>query len=940
MAAVDAVVEQVPLDAQEPLVAALRERFDEPMVLLDDASGSWQEGLRRGIRAQLGPLGDPGLTPSGHSFLEELDLDFGWLSGALSDAVVGAIRRVAVTGGALAPLATQLNFDQVRDDLAALRTDARTGGKPDPEARPVAECDPIGLGVHRAIRVPRQPSDVPSGDDLPKFVPRAHDGLLRAELDRGATDTKFIMLVGGSSTGKTRSAVEAIRDRLADWWLLRPRTAAGLIALIDGGWVRPRTVVWLDESQVYLEGGDGGEAAAAVRGLLGRVRSLVVVGTLWPEYWFAYMRPPEFGALDPHRQARQLLDTAIKIDVPDRFDEHELKLARRLATRDPRLAVALATQRDHGLTQVLAGGPALIDRLQNAPSPYGKAVITAAIDARRLGHFSAMSAGLLEAAAVAYLSGPQLASAPLTWFASALAYACEPVKGAIAPLTATSRTVGQVDGYLLADYLDQHGRTVRSANPVPDSVWAALIACTRLPGDLDRLGLQAASRARYRHARDLWSAALDHGDTSMAMSLWNLLARAGHSAQAGLALRQAAAAGDPEGLALLADLLRRDGQSGDLEQVLRQAAAAGRFEAAHDLAVLVHRAGRDDEAEQILKQAIAAGDRQAWNLLAVLLDRMGRAEAAEQVLRQAVAQGDETALRSLVNRLERTERSDDAERLLRSAASTGLFEAARELSFVLRRTGRTSEAEQILQEAGTRDTAALRMLADLLRHDGRQEEAEFVLRRAGAAGDTSALRELADMLRKAGREEDSDQALRRAGAEGNAAARDRLLPLTAPPRGRDAGTRRKAGSSEPHKVTFRPNDAIASRGGSEGTTAGPRRRIRIGSGDHRPAAIGKERHWSADPSAPGGRRGSETERVLRHGAAAGDADATHQLAVLLTQTGRSDEGERILRQSALAGDPHAIGLLARILQQTGRTSEASLLSRFGLAEDGSTAPAW
>jgi hypothetical protein len=355
---------------------------------------------------------------------------------------------------------------------------------------------------------------------------RAHDRVLRAEVASAPSGCKLIMLVGSSSTGKTRSAVEAIRSSLPDWRLLYPLTAAELTALIARGQVGRETILWLNETQIYLEGSEGADAAAALRGLLASAQSLLAVGTLWPEYWLAYMRPPAFGAPDPYRQARQLLETAVKIDVPDRFSEQDLEEARRRAVRDPRLAVALATQHSHGVTQVLAGGPDLIDRWHNAPTPYGWAVISAAIDARRLGYLSLPPAEMLQAVAAAYLDGPQRASAPSAWFAAALSYACEPVKGAIGPLTATSHTVGQIDGYILADYLDQHGRAARGAKPVPDSVWAALASHAGLSADLNRLGTSAANRGRYQHASTLWTAACESGDMSTAMSLRYLLSSA------------------------------------------------------------------------------------------------------------------------------------------------------------------------------------------------------------------------------------------------------------------------------------------------------------------------------------------------------------------------------------------------------------------------------
>ena len=235
--------------------------------------------------------------------------------------------------------------------------------------RPIVECDPIILGVHRAIQAVGESDDGTREDDLPEFVIRAHDRALRAEIAPAVTGSKLIVLVGGSSTGKTRSAVEAVRELLSDWRLIYALTAADLVTSIAAGQVTARTVMWLDESQIYLEGNEGAEAAVAIRGLLGEAHELLVVGTLWPEYWLSYMRPPAPGVPDPYRQARQLLKAAVKVDVPDRFGEADLKLARKLAAKDPRLAVALATQREGGVAQVLAGGPDLIDRWHNALSP-------------------------------------------------------------------------------------------------------------------------------------------------------------------------------------------------------------------------------------------------------------------------------------------------------------------------------------------------------------------------------------------------------------------------------------------------------------------------------------------------------------------------------------------------------------------------------------------
>jgi hypothetical protein len=73
----------------------------------------------------------------------------------------------------------------------------------------------------------------------------------------------------------------------------------------------------------------------------------------------------------------------------------------------------------------------------------------------------------------------------------------------------------------------------------------------------------------------------------------------------------------------------------------------------------------------------------------------------------------------------------------------------------------------------------------------------------------------------------------------------------------------------------------------------------------------------------------------------GDANAERELAIFLIATDRISEGEHLLRAAAsAAGDAASLPLLAEVLIQTGRPREASMLTRYGLAEDGTTAYAW
>jgi len=462
-------------------------------------------------------------------------------------------------------------------------------------------------------------------------------------------------------------------------------------------------------------------------------------------------------------------------------------------------------------------------------------VITAAIDARRLGYLTALPASLLQAMAVAYLNGPQLASAPSTWFTSALTYACEPVNGAISPLAPTSAVIGHIDGYLLADYLDQHGRTARRSEAVPDSVWTSLTTHTPVAADLSRLGSSAAARGRYEHACNLWTAACNKGDMGRAMSLRNILNRAGHHTEANRILWQAAAAGDPEGLTLLSGFLRHDQRDQELEQLLRDAAEPGHHQAAHDLAVFLYRTGRGSEAEQILRRAIAAGDQRGWRLLAVLLDRMGRHNRAEEVLRQAAA-GNSNAPRSpLASRPSYHE--DQAERLQRTGAPDGKIGVAPRYG-----------------PAATPDA-----------RDPTPPPREETLMARGKAEPSG---------RPSGR---------------------RVWPPANP------GDRNRGYRSRQISDNYNPSPGFLAA-------------------------------WK--------RSQARTEQYLRDQIDSGNASFARELAVLLVQANRIDEGEQMLRSAVVAGDAHAISLLTRVVLNTGRTREASLLQKYGLAANGSTAHAW
>ena len=245
----------------------------------------------------------------------------------------------------------------------------------------MSEADPRRLGVHAAISVPGVPDEVP-----PEYVPRDVDAAesgVRAKVAAAAERGGFVLLVGGSSVGKTRCAAEAVRALLPDWWLVHPAGPDEVAALAAAP--PPRTVVWLDELQRYLDG-EHGLTGGVVRALLSAPDPVVIIGTLWPDRYAAYTTVPAPGGADPHAREREVLDLAAVIRIGAEFSPAEQDRARAAAARDRRLAVALGAA-GYGLTQTLAAAPQLVARWEDAQAadPYAWAVLTAALDAARLG---------------------------------------------------------------------------------------------------------------------------------------------------------------------------------------------------------------------------------------------------------------------------------------------------------------------------------------------------------------------------------------------------------------------------------------------------------------------------------------------------------------------------------------------------------------------------
>ena len=514
-------------------------------------------GLRDVIYALYVEAGCPRLDGLARAIAEDDSLPGAPKKDTIGKVISGevlALREdcVAVTM-ALAREASRDDMDALSVEIRQLWAAARVRSPSDALAqeedrlgRPVDDCDPIALEVHRAI-------DAPDGHTLqllPPYVPRAHDRRLREIADQVlAGSSAMVTLVGASMTGKTRACWEVVKyldEQMSGLWRVWHPIDPDRCEIDQ---VHAYTVVWLNEAQSYLAPPDqrvGERLAAGLRILLAEPRRapVLVVATMWPRYWMTLTHRPDAGG-DVHAQARELL-SGTDIDVPGSFTAAELGNLDDLG--DPRLIRAGARASAGRVTQYLAGAPLLVDRYRKA-EPAARAVLDAAIDARRLGHPPAIPAGLLRRAAPSYLDDDQWDLLGDAWFEEALAYCGLPCNGARGPLTPVRLRPGQAETgqaqLRLADYLEQNGSVTRSGLYPPSGFWSAASLVINDAATAQTLGRAAESRGRYQHAGMLYDAAAQRGDAEAMLSLARLLAQAGDHDGATELDERAAAVGHP-----------------------------------------------------------------------------------------------------------------------------------------------------------------------------------------------------------------------------------------------------------------------------------------------------------------------------------------------------------------------------------------------------------
>ncbi|MGW7433936.1 hypothetical protein ACWGIN_30885 [Streptomyces sp. NPDC054861] len=555
----------------------------------------------------------------------------------------------------------------------------KDGGPRAVTTKPISECRPLDLEVHHAIH------GADELGDLPTYVERPHDEQLRKVVSAAASgQSQMRFLVGASSTGKTRACWEAIQVLAADGWeLWHPfDPTRGEAALAGLAAVGPRTVVWLNETQLYLAEEHAGERiAAALRSLLADTdrAPILVLGTLWPEHWDRLTSPTGPRLDHPRDQARQLL-AGRHLRVPEAFTAQDIIAASEAAVTDQRLALALQGAADGRITQFLAGAPALMERYAHM-QPGARAVLHAAMDARRLGCGTAHPAGFLEDAALGYLPPSSLDALDDDWFEEALAYAGHRVTGDEALLRRVRRHPGSADNmgmrYRLTDYMEQHGRRERRHLCPPQSFWDAALRHLSYRADVSALASAATGRWRLRYGRllsdkavqlpwhdlpaefprhepnDGWRYVTDDGEPddhltcrALADMAFIAVGESDYEQAADLAM-QAAQCCQPATLAEVALLLEERGMPVEASDLAHEAAAFGSPECLGHLGMMRQGKGLFEQAEHYAHEAARYGLTDFLADLALDHEEAGRREMAEALWEDAVRHGHPEALASI-----------------------------------------------------------------------------------------------------------------------------------------------------------------------------------------------------------------------------------------------------------------------------------------------------
>ncbi len=834
------------------------------------------------------------------------------------------------------------------------------------------------LGIHPAIPLPPD-SDPKLSAEFPTYVPRDIDPDLRSWLTSRLHTGGFAILVGPAASGKSRCLHEALMDLVPNWKLLLAVNGQEVNEIVATGTNLSHTVFWLDDVENFF--GAKGLTVSTVRRILADShRPVLLVGTVWPDRFDILTRTSHNEDNDKFgRDAQEILSRfATRFDLISEFSLEEQDRARILSEHDPRLTEALRGTAAANFTQTLAAAPELIRRWSNPANPYGAAVITAAVVTRLCGHPEPIPARTLQALAENVLTTQERAAAEKDWFLAALTWACEPVRGEVAPLTAYAKSVGMVDGYCISDVLIQKASSDSSPfrDALTEEAWNLVVdhsqpkACAEIAfsayynSHLVGIAVRAMRKARPNEKSPEMMTILGHwleqSDLPEAEKWYRRAANAGHAhamehlgvflrtrepVEAERWLRRAAEAHDTQAMHRLGlDLadrnpteaeyfLRKASSSGDIDALVslgallveqepleaialwQKAAEEGNSKAMQCLGLFY---GPNNRSESIkwLRLAADSGREECRCILSELLTEEDP-ESAQKLWIEAAEGYDEHAMFHLGVILF-SKKPDEAEIWLQRAADAGDPKAMLWLGrLILERS--PDKAETLWHQAANADDPEAMFSLSVLLHDREPEQSRSLLERASAAGHARSMTNLGAILLDQGEDEAAEKLFHSAVEAGEGCAMANL------------------GEISLMKTDMKQAEEWFRKAVEAGYfDAAPRLGIALFElGREEEAAEFLQRASAEDLSATTtlaiifsnqGRK-DEAETMFRRAASTGDPQAALNLGIFLAKKGEISNAEEWLRQAAEADLVDAMVYLAEILNDRGHSKESNAWSR-------------
>ncbi|MEO3842774.1 hypothetical protein [Streptomyces sp. B22F1] len=644
---------------------------------------------------------------------------------------------------------------------------------------PISTADPFSLEVHEAISVDTEMCD----SLLPSYFRRPFDEELKAAVDE-ALSGKSVMkvLLGGSSTGKTRAAWESIQRLPEKWRLWHPASQEELLSSINS--LHPRTVLWLNEINRYLLSGDTRRDEYTAARLTALIRNpekspVLVLGTAWHEHWATMTIAPQ-----NERACTKSLLTRRLIRVPEEFDEQELLvLVEQPEQNDGRILQAAHLAEGGHIIQYLAGGPAQLERYEMG-SPAARAVLQAAMDARRLGHGPDLPHAFLKAASAAYLTSLQRDLAQPDWFVQAIEYLstpCRGVRGPLAPVPRFSMTDAQEPAfYRLSDFVEQHARRHRQTVCPEGEFWSAAAQYAATAKDRTALARAALDRGRVDEAESLALAAAEEGDGAALYALANWKETHSKDDDSLPYFELAAELGVAEAQVAIAWRYEREERLDEAEAWYRKAIEVdGISDAVVGLASVLTLRGDSTTAADLYEKSLEAGffGQRSVEYQARWLAGGGQHELALILASRSFEAGNTEAFTGLawVYRYKDTPRAID---VLQHAMSAGDANAPRELSWIYEEEGNSVLADFFCEVAvALGETNTLRGLGMIRRSKGRYRSAAGLFWRAYNLDLGFALLELAKLREMEGSPNRAEKLYRRALQEGHGSAMADLVRI-------------------------------------------------------------------------------------------------------------------------------------------------------------------